>query len=104
MPERITNKINVEGSDFPVCRPSVINMYNGDLSTLSLRWSAWEKFMFNTPLAIQSKDGTFGSLIEQSKNCPLGQKFWAIAPGSMDARDENSVILLAKKTCLVKLV
>src|SRR5210317_2198610 len=59
MPDRITNTINVVGSDLPVCRPTVINMYDGDLSTLQLWWSAWEKFMFDTPLTIQSKDGTF---------------------------------------------
>ena len=59
MPDRITNTINVVGSDLPVCRPTVINMYDGDLSTLQLWWSAWEKFMFDTPLTIQGKDGTF---------------------------------------------
>mmetsp|Transcript_18736 Transcript_18736/g.30744 ORF Transcript_18736/g.30744 Transcript_18736/m.30744 type:complete len:518 (-) Transcript_18736:1076-2629(-) len=193
MPDRITNTINVVGSDFPVCRPTVINMYDGDLSTLQIWWSAWERFMFDTPLTIQSKDGTFteppykmlqpikkakypditeeeekvslplqtmcgaifdailvhmmntvstpdvwqalkktmvenlnrqkvphtldilenvygtsdiitlqevsGSLIEQARNRPLGQKFWIVAPGSMDAvRDQNSVILLSKET------
>lgn len=41
MPDRITNTINVEGSDQPVCRPTVINMYSGDLSTLALWWKKW---------------------------------------------------------------
>ncbi len=41
MPDRITNTINVEGSDQPVCRPTVINMYSGDLSTLALWWNKW---------------------------------------------------------------
>jgi len=193
MPDRITNTINVVGSDLPVCRPTVINMYDGDLSTLPLWWSAWEKFMFDTPLTIKSKDGSFteppykmlqpikkakypditeeeekvslplqtmcgaifdailvhmmntvsspdvwqslkktmvenlnrqkvphtldilenvygssdiitlqevsGSLIDQARNRPLGQRFWIVASGSMDAvRDQNSVILLAKET------
>jgi len=56
MPDRITNTINVVGSDLPVCRPTVINMYDGDLSTLEMWWSAWEKFMFDTPLSIKNKD------------------------------------------------
>ena len=56
--DRITNTINVVGSNEPVCRPTVINMYDGDLSNLKLWWSAWEKFMFDTPLTISSKDGT----------------------------------------------
>ncbi|KAL7478756.1 hypothetical protein ACHAW6_004512 [Cyclotella cf. meneghiniana] len=58
MPDRITNTINVVGSVEPVCRPTVINMYDGDLSTLQLWWSAWEKFMFDTPLAIQNNGQT----------------------------------------------
>jgi len=58
MPDRITNTINVVGSDEPVCRPTVINMYSGDLSNLELWWSAWEKFMFDTPLAIENKGET----------------------------------------------
>ena len=42
MPDRITNTINVEGSDEPVCRPTVINMYSEDLSTLEIWWKNWE--------------------------------------------------------------
>ncbi|KAL7552025.1 hypothetical protein ACHAWF_015231 [Thalassiosira exigua] len=57
MPDRITNTIHVAGSDEPVCRPTVINMYGGDLSDLNLWWKAWEKFMFDAPLAIPMKDG-----------------------------------------------
>eukprot|EP00804_Cyclotella_cryptica_P025943 CCRYP_002775-RB/>CCRYP_002775-RB protein AED:0.23 eAED:0.23 QI:0/0.87/0.88/1/0.75/0.77/9/104/612 len=58
MPDRITNTINVVNSDEPVCRPTVINMYSGDLSTLDIWWSAWEKFMFDTPLTIENKGET----------------------------------------------
>ncbi len=42
MPDRITNTINVENSDEPVCRPTVINMYSDDLSTLPIWWKKWE--------------------------------------------------------------
>ena len=57
MPDRITNTINVVGSSSPVCRPTTINMYDGDLSTLPIWWSRWSAFMFDTPLTIQSKNG-----------------------------------------------
>ena len=42
MPDRITNTINVANSPEPVCRPTVINMYDGDLSTMDKWWDAWE--------------------------------------------------------------
>lgn len=58
MPDRITNTINVVGSDEPVCRPTVINMYEGDLSSLSIWWEAWAKFMFHQELTIQNKGET----------------------------------------------
>jgi len=57
MPDRITNTINVVGADEPVCRPTVINMYEGDLSTMEQWWSAWLKFMFEDPLPIKGKSG-----------------------------------------------
>lgn len=57
MPDRITNTINVEGDVSPICRPTVINMYDGDLSTMDIWWSAWEQFMFETPLKIKTTEG-----------------------------------------------
>jgi hypothetical protein len=57
MPDRITNTINVEGGDGQVYRPTVINMYEGDLSTLDVWWAAWEKFMFDDKLKIKGKGG-----------------------------------------------
>ena len=42
MPDRVTNTINVKGSEEPVCRPTVINMYGGDLSTLDMWYQQWE--------------------------------------------------------------
>jgi len=41
MPDRITNTINVEGKSEPVCRPTVINMYEEDLSDLNTWFDAW---------------------------------------------------------------
>jgi hypothetical protein len=57
MPDRVTNTINVAGSTDPVCRPTVINMYSGDLSTTEKWWKNWEKFMFDDALTIKEKDG-----------------------------------------------
>ena len=51
MPDRITNTINLEGGG-QVYRPTVINMYSGDLSTLEKWWNEWEKFMFDGKLRI----------------------------------------------------
>lgn len=57
MPDRITNTINVAGSDEPVCRPTVINMFGGDLDNLDQWYSAWEAFMFDNVLEIKTKKG-----------------------------------------------
>eukprot|EP00529_Nitzschia_sp_RCC80_P015217 CAMPEP_0113481874 /NCGR_PEP_ID=MMETSP0014_2-20120614/22631_1 /TAXON_ID=2857 /ORGANISM="Nitzschia sp." /LENGTH=701 /DNA_ID=CAMNT_0000375379 /DNA_START=94 /DNA_END=2199 /DNA_ORIENTATION=+ /assembly_acc=CAM_ASM_000159 len=60
MPDRITNTINVEGGggdDGQVYRPTVINMYAGDLSTQDKWWSAWESFMFDDKVKIKGKSG-----------------------------------------------
>jgi hypothetical protein len=57
MPDRITNTINVEGGDGQVYRPTVINMYAGDLSTLEKWWAAWEAFMFDDKVKIKTGEG-----------------------------------------------
>lgn len=57
MPDRITNTINVLGSDEPVCRPTVINMYEDDLSTLDIWYEKWTSFMFDNAITIKGKDG-----------------------------------------------
>eukprot|EP00542_Grammatophora_oceanica_P011988 CAMPEP_0194027176 /NCGR_PEP_ID=MMETSP0009_2-20130614/1366_1 /TAXON_ID=210454 /ORGANISM="Grammatophora oceanica, Strain CCMP 410" /LENGTH=623 /DNA_ID=CAMNT_0038666143 /DNA_START=116 /DNA_END=1987 /DNA_ORIENTATION=+ len=57
MPDRITNTINVDNRDEPVCRPTVINMYDGDLSTMQKWWKAWSQFIFEQKLSIKTTDG-----------------------------------------------
>ena len=57
MPDRITNTINIEGGAGQVYRPTVINMYEGDLSTLDKWWTAWEAFTFDDKLNIKGKNG-----------------------------------------------
>lgn len=56
MPDRITNTINIEPQG-QVYRPTVINMYGDDLSSLATWWSAWESFMFDKKLKIKTKTG-----------------------------------------------
>jgi len=62
MPDRVTNTINIIGSDEPVCRPTVINMYAEDLPDLETWWTKWEAFMFDTPLPIQHKEAVKNTL------------------------------------------
>jgi len=57
MPDRITNTVNIEGGAGQVYRPTVINMYAGDLSTLEKWYDSWEKFMFHDKLKIKGKKG-----------------------------------------------
>jgi len=46
MPDRVTNTINVVDQLDPVCRPTVINMYDGDLSSMDQWYNSWERFLF----------------------------------------------------------
>mmetsp|Transcript_25217 Transcript_25217/g.37246 ORF Transcript_25217/g.37246 Transcript_25217/m.37246 type:complete len:601 (-) Transcript_25217:77-1879(-) len=55
MPDRITNTINLPNNPDPVCRPTVINQYDGDLSTQSRWWSEWKRFMFEKPVPVKNK-------------------------------------------------
>jgi len=57
MPDRITNTINSADGEV-VLRPTVINCYEGELSTGKMWWSAWKMFMFEKSVAIKGKDGT----------------------------------------------
>jgi hypothetical protein len=57
MPDRITNTLNVEGGDGQVYRPTVINMYAGDLSSQDKWWKAWETFMFDDKVKIKTANG-----------------------------------------------
>ena len=59
MPDRVTNTIYTEDTadSEPVCRPTVINMYEGDLSTLKKWWRKWKEFMFLNKVRLKGKDG-----------------------------------------------
>lgn len=76
MPDRVTNTIQVvtrKASEYKppaACRPTVINNYLGDLSTMEVWWEAWKRrgakgdtatwcrFMFVEPLAVRRKPST----------------------------------------------
>jgi len=63
MPDRVTNTINVvtrkESNYLPpaACRPSVMNNFEGDLSTREVWWEQWKAFMFRDKLTIKTRDG-----------------------------------------------
>lgn len=71
MPDRITNTINVASKDEPVCRPTVVNMYDGDLSTLDQWYSSWEEFMFDNALEIKTKKGLVESIVPYQMLQPI---------------------------------
>ena len=56
MPDRITNTIFTSDGT-AVFRPTVINMYEEDLSNQDMWWGKWSKFMFDTDLSIKGKEG-----------------------------------------------
>jgi len=56
MPDRITNTINTADGK-QVYRPTVINMYEGDLKDQNAWWKQWETFMFDTKLKIKTDAG-----------------------------------------------
>jgi hypothetical protein len=56
MPDRYTNTINLaDGSS--AMRPTVINCYQGDLSSTDKWWSVWRQFMFEKEVTVKGKGG-----------------------------------------------
>lgn len=60
MPDRVTNTINTADGK-TVFRPTVINMFEDDLSSQEAWWKKWETFMFDTKLKIKDKTGAVSS-------------------------------------------
>jgi hypothetical protein len=56
MPDRITNTINTADGSM-LFRPTVINMFEGDLGTQQKWWQAWETFMFDQHVKFNDKTG-----------------------------------------------
>lgn len=65
MPDRFTNTIRIVRRKYtpaapqlePVYRPSVINNYGGDLSSVEAWWEDWQQFMFERRLVISTPLG-----------------------------------------------
>lgn len=63
MPDRCTNTVQIvtrKETGYrppPVCRPCVINNYEGDLSGKDVWWETWKEFMFETRLTTRTKKG-----------------------------------------------
>jgi hypothetical protein len=54
MPDRVTNTINTRSADEPiVTRPTVINCYSGDLSTMDEWWNQWIDFIFHKEVLVE---------------------------------------------------
>lgn len=51
MPDRVTNTINT-GDQGVLCRPTVINCYDGDLGSSPKWWAQWKSFMFSKQLLL----------------------------------------------------
>merc|ERR1719221_2167176 len=64
MPDRVTNTIMEvcqklsEYRPPPACRPTVINNYMRDLSTIQAWWEHWKRFMFSESVTVRTKTGT----------------------------------------------
>ena len=51
MPDRVTNTIHTSTGE-TVMRPTVINCYSGDLSSVQLWWPQWLEFYFNKEISV----------------------------------------------------
>lgn len=93
MPDRVTNTINVVGAPEPVCRPTVINMFEGDLSTMDKWWDEWMRFMFNDPLPIMMSTGVESKIPYQMLKKILRAKYPAIS------EEEEAISLPLQTMC-----
>jgi hypothetical protein len=59
MPDRFSNSIEVIGSTELVLRPTIINAYEKDLSSISQWFEKWMTFIFFYPVASTDSDGNF---------------------------------------------
>lgn len=89
MPDRYTNTINLENGD-QVFRPTVINMYDGDLSTMDLWWAAWERFMFDDKIKIKDKTGAVVDKVPYQLLSKIKKEKY---PAVTDDEEENSLPL-----------
>ena len=84
MPDRITNTISVVGTSDPVLRPTVINMYDSDLSSVEVWWPKWRTYIFDTDMTIQDKK-------EGSKTLKVHEMLQPISKAKYPAITEEEV-------------
>lgn len=90
MPDRVTNTINTEDGK-TVFRPTVINMYEEDLSTQDIWWQKYQKFLFDTPLQIKdTKTDTVGNIPVYKMLQPIKKSKY---PDITEAEAEDSLPL-----------
>jgi hypothetical protein len=90
MPDRITNTINVASTVDQVYRPTVINMYEDDLSSIDVWWNKWESFMFDEKLPIKNKDG----VVERQAPYEMLQKIKKAKYPEITAQEESDSLPL----------
>jgi len=93
MPDRVTNTINLANRKQPVCRPTVINMYEGDLDTMDMWYDAWENFMFVEALSVETSEGV-KDIIPYQMLLPIKQSKYPDI-----TQDEESVSLPLQTMC-----
>mmetsp|Transcript_8082 Transcript_8082/g.17509 ORF Transcript_8082/g.17509 Transcript_8082/m.17509 type:complete len:534 (-) Transcript_8082:158-1759(-) len=72
MPDRITNTIHTMSDSKPACRPTVINNFQGDLTSVDKWWVQWKEFMFQRVLRVRTKKGA-----EDKRPCEMLEKICA---------------------------
>jgi len=82
MPDRVTNTIGcvVKGQPATLCRPTVINMSEGDMSSMGSWWGLWKDFMFRTEVCVIQKGATKTTRIPQMLEPIKQSKYPAITP------------------------
>jgi hypothetical protein len=89
MPDRVTNTIFTADGNV-VFRPTVINMYEEDLSSQDQWWKSWEKFMFDTKLPMKNQDGSTQEMTVYSMLKPIKK---AKYPDITEAEEKDSLPL-----------
>jgi len=93
MPDRITNTIRSTAGNH-VMRPTVINYFDGDLSTTQKWWAAWRKFIFRTEVELFDGKQTGTTLILKLLDPISSAKYPALTP------DEERISIPLQVLCL----
>mmetsp|Transcript_63600 Transcript_63600/g.207485 ORF Transcript_63600/g.207485 Transcript_63600/m.207485 type:complete len:541 (-) Transcript_63600:88-1710(-) len=94
MPDRFTNTINNSDGSV-VCRPAIINNYQGDVSNLKSWFDQWYHFMFVSEVSVKNRKGE----LESKKVCSLLQKITKAKYPAV-TEDEEAISLPLQTLCL----